>query len=199
MGDAITRVKVLVMVSDVVSLHGAKVLSDGFTMMKVVVSKVVHDVTGEEAGHESTGNIDGEEGADNGIVEGSGDGCSKGWGHDEAHTVHGEVMVDAMEDKVDEEADGVIGDEIIEVEDKTMKEILNEGPETQACNIPREGGGGTKGGLGPAVEDPGDREPNQGNDPPRGHGEGLEEGMTEEDGRLRKVPGFMDLFEIKGL
>ena len=36
-------------------------------------------------------------------------GDEEGWGHDEAVAVHGEVVVDAMEEKVGCDADAVIG------------------------------------------------------------------------------------------
>ena len=75
--------------------------------MREVVADVAEDAAAEDGGGDVPVPVEDCVGE---LVEGGGEDDEEGGGHDEAELVHGEVVVDAVEEEVCGEADAVVGE-----------------------------------------------------------------------------------------
>lgn len=96
--------------------------------------------------------------------------------HDEAQAVHGEVVVDAMEEEVQGDGGAVVGQVVVDVEEASVHAVLDDGPDGEAgepVGCRHQGVAEVLAGEVGAVDDGG--EPEGRHDVPGGFGEGFEE------------------------
>lgn len=132
------------------------------------------------------------------LPERGGQDDKQGRWHDEAVFIHREVVVDAVEEEVEGDADAVVREVVVNVEEAAVEAVLDEGPEAEAekpvegC---RERGEVLRGEVG-AVGDGG--QPHGRDHPPGCQGEGLEEVAEERGGGAAAVVArAVDLLEVE--
>lgn len=178
-----------------VLLEGLKIRRQVHVVQKVVCA-VVHDVAQEGTCKASIGPVVREESKCK-KVEGGDENDAQSGGKNQSHLVHGEVVVDAMEQEMECVRNLVSGEVVIEVEGEPVESVLDEGPHKQTKGkhgddaVERQ----SLGGQVDAVEVDGD--PQTGNDEPGGLGERLED--VSEDGRtsVAVMSGLVDLFQVE--
>lgn len=94
-------------------------------MMKRVVHRVVPDVEEERAGNDGVRDERGEDGVGE-FREGRLEGDEEGRGHDEAKAVHGDVVVDAVEEEVGGEGDAVVREVLVDVEKEAVHAVFED-------------------------------------------------------------------------
>lgn len=169
-------------------------------MVKEVVCKIVADISKNTSTVGSSSSIPVvEEDAVGNLPERSGQCSEECRRHDKTVLVHGEVMVDTVENKVKRNSDTVIGQIIVKVEQNAVQDIFDNGPDED-----------TKHPIGSSVElvvialgsyvgavcDT--RQPDRGNHPPSGLGERLKK-VSKQRRRLAAlvVARAMDLVQIE--
>mmetsp|Transcript_44553 Transcript_44553/g.89405 ORF Transcript_44553/g.89405 Transcript_44553/m.89405 type:complete len:214 (-) Transcript_44553:315-956(-) len=174
--DPVPEVMVLVVVVQVVCLQlpevGQKRLP---AVVEVVVCEVVEHVAGEAAGEEAVCLGLGEGCAEGGVDRAGEEGGEDG-GEDEAHGVHGEEVVDAVQQKVQRDAPPAELHPLVEVEEPAVEGVLEQRPHKDSRHEPEEDGKRCDvecSGVGQDADH--DRHPDCRHRPPRCAGEELEE------------------------
>lgn len=125
----------LVVVGEVVPLHLGHVLGQP-GVVEGVVHAVVEDVEGERAGDDPVGDPRWEENvceAGERRLEGE---EQQRW-HDQPESVHGQVMVDPVEQEMEHESPVPVGQVVVDVEEEAVERVLEDSPdhvaEEEAC------------------------------------------------------------------
>lgn len=171
-------------------------------MVKEVVSKIVADVAEDATTVDSSSGMPavGKDSMGK-IPEGGCKHHEESGRHDQSILIHGQVMVNTMEQEVQSDANTVVGEVVVKMEQESVKAILGKSPEEDAKGpIPggdQLGAKALRSQIG-AVGDPG--QPNSRDHPPRGQGEGLEKVAKERRGFTALVMArAMDLVQVKFL
>lgn len=118
--------------------------------------------------------------------------------HDEPQPVHGQIVVDAVQEEVRCQRDSVVREVGVDVEEAPMQDVLHERPDAEAED-PVGGEGGRRERLARVPGPVGNaRQPDARHDPPRGLAEGLEEVAEERRGVAPfVVPRAVHLREVE--
>lgn len=104
-----------------------------------VVCHIVHDVAQSSTGKRRASDVVRKNG-ENQSVEGVSQHDKQGWRHHQSVFVHGQVVVHAVQKKVDGEEDPVVRQVAVQVEQEPVHAILNKRPHKQAKRPETQGG-----------------------------------------------------------
>lgn len=124
--DSKAKLVVLPVMLQVIDLHLLHVLGHS-SVMESIMHAVVENVERVRTSNDTFGEWRREDGVGE-FEEGAGEGSKEDRWHDESESVHGKVVVNAVEEEVEEEGELVVWEVVVDMEEEAMHEIFDECP-----------------------------------------------------------------------